>query len=521
MALQFAANVVPPHPPYPPTDTGTWYSCIDPARRRFPSRLTYGEPPKAGVPIALRTGNALGFGQRLPVRQMREGQQGREQAARRSPKAHDRRDSHAPGERVLPSRSSASPVATDVPPARGPSWLHTFDSLRNRDFMYLWLGIIFLMTGIQMQMIVRGYLTYEITSSPFLLGVVNAGFALPMLALALFGGAVADRLDRKVIIQIGQALSAALALFVGVSVTTGTVTWVHMLAVSMAQGGLFAFLMPARQALIPQLVDRENVSNAISLEAAAMSATTLVAPAIGGGLYNIIGPDGVYYLIVGCCVVAMLLTAGVRPPRDDGERPKSEMVGEIRQGLVYVSGTPLVMALLVLGLVTALLAMPFRFLMPIFVVDVYGRGPEALGLLVTIMGLGSFLGSLFIASIGRWRRGSILLGSSFISGFALLLVALIPSYLTAAAVMVLLGLGDAGRRTLNHALIMEEVEDRYRGRVMSVFMMNYGLTPLGVLPAAAVAEALGGQAAVGILAVLLLAATATMVVTQKGLRRIS
>ena len=114
-----------------------------------------------------------------------------------------------------------------------------------------------------------------------------------------------------------------------------------------------------------------------------------------------------------------------------------------------------------------------------------------------------------------------MLGASFVSGFALLLIALVPSYLAAAMIMALLGLGETGRRTLNQALILEEVEDRYSGRVMSVFMMTYGLTPLGVLPTGAVAEALGGQVTVGILAVLLLAATATLTVTQKGLRNIS
>jgi predicted MFS family arabinose efflux permease len=295
----------------------------------------------------------------------------------------------------------------------------------------------------------------------------------------------------------------------------------HMLAVSIVQGGLFAFLMPARQTLIPQLVGQENLSNAISLDAAAMSATTLVAPAIGGGLYNVIGPDGVYYLIVSCSILAILFTAVVRVPQDTVERSKKAMFADIGQGLGYVTRSPLVLVLLVIGLITAVLAMPFRFLLPVFVVDVYGRGPEALGLLVTIMGLGSLIGSLLVASIGKWRRGLILLGSSFASGFALLLVALIPSYMAAAIIMVLLGLGDAGQRTLNHVLIMEEVEDRFRGRVMSVFMMNFGLMPLGVLPAGAVAQAYGGQVAVGILAALLLVATTVLIATQKRLRQIS
>ena len=131
------------------------------------------------------------------------------------------------------------------------------------------------------------------------------------------------------------------------------------------------------------------------------------------------------------------------------------------------------------------------------------------------------VGSLLVASITKWHRGLILLGSSFVSGVALLLVALFPSYFVAVAIMVLLGLGDAGQRTLNQVLIMEEVEQQYRGRVMSVFMINFGLIPLGVLPAGAAVKALGGQGVAGILAVLLLAATTVLLVTQRRLRQLN
>jgi MFS family permease len=378
--------------------------------------------------------------------------------------------------------------------------------------------MVFLMFGIQMQMIVRGYLAYEITSSPFILGLVNAGFAIPMLSLALFGGAVADRMERKRVIQAGQLTSVVLAVFIGVSIITDTISWMHLFGVSMVQGAIFSFVMPARQALVPQLVGKDNLTNAMSLDAAAMSVTTLLAPMIGGGLYNVIGPEGVYFLIAGCGVVAMLFTSLVSASGGSAGRPSVPMFSDIVEGLRYVVRSPIVLILLMMGLATALLAMPFRFLMPVFVVDVYERGPESLGLLVTIMGVGSLVGALFIASMGKRRRGLTLLVGSFLSGIALVLVAAIPFYYIAAALMILLGLGDAGRRTLNMALIMEEVDDRYRGRVMSVFMMNFGLMPLGVLPAGAVAQRMGGQFVIGMLGVLLLLTTALILVTQRRLR---
>lgn len=416
----------------------------------------------------------------------------------------------------------SAPVAsdpTDSPTGRGIR--KTFYSLRFREFRFLWLGMVFLMMGMQMQMIVRGYLTYEITSSPFILGLVNAGFAIPMLSLALFGGAVADRMERKRVIQIGQLLAVVLALFIGISIVTNTVTWMHLLFVSMVQGAQFSFLMPARQALVPQLVGRDNLTNAMSIDAAAMSTTTLIAPSVGGVLYNVIGPEGVYFLVAGLGIGAVFFTSMVSARGGSANRPSVPMASDISQGLRYVVNSPVVLILLVMGLATALLAMPFRFLMPVFVVDVYNRGPESLGLLVTIMGVGSLFGALFIANLGRKKRGLLLMAGSCISAIALMLVAAIPIYYAAAGLMILLGLGDAGRRTLNQALIMEEVDDEYRGRVMSVFMMNFGLMPLGVLPAGALAERFGGQFAVMLLGVLLLLTTIAILATQRRLRELN
>ena len=370
-----------------------------------------------------------------------------------------------------------------------------------------------------MDMLAVGYLVYELKSSALLLGVVEAGFAISMLSFALFGGAVADRFERKRIIQISQAAASLTALFIALSIATGTVTWVHLLAAFMFQGAMFAFMIPARQAFIPQLVGAKNLNNAIALDSAAMSITTMVAPAAAGFLYVTIGPEGVYFVIAGMELSAVVLTAVIGKVDTSAVKPSKPMLGEITAGLSYIWSRHLVLILLIMGLFTTVLAFPFRILMPVFVVDVYGRAADSMGLLVGLMGLGSLIGALFIASLGKGQRGLLLIAGSFLSGLALLLVSTIPVYFAAVGIMVLLGLGDAGRRTINQALIMEEVEDEYRGRVMSVFMMNFGLIPLGVLPAAAVAEWLGAQVSIGILAVILLVFSSIVLVTQKQLRR--
>ena len=253
-----------------------------------------------------------------------------------------------------------------------------------------------------------------------------------------------------------------------------------------------------------------------------MSAMTLTAPAVAGGLYAFAGPHNVYFVIAVLGALSVVFTTFVKMPENvEAVKSKRPMMNDIGEGLVYIWHSPIVRVLLVMGLATTLLAMPFRFLMPVFVVDLYRLGPDSMGLLVAVMGGGSLAGSLFIATIGQWRRGLLLILGSFASALALLLLALFPFYFAAAAIMVLLGLGDAGRRTINQSLIMEEVEDRYRGRVMSVFMMNFGLMPLGVLPTGFLIDYVGPQFAIGVLAVLLFGVSAYMLITQKQLREMS
>ena len=395
-----------------------------------------------------------------------------------------------------------------------------FSSLAHRDFMLLWLGMLFMMGGMQMQMLVRLYLVYDITESAKILGLVSAASALPILGLALFGGAFADRVDRKHLIQMGQWSAVALALFIGASISTGTVTWYHLLGAGMVKGVLWSFMGPARQAVIPELVGKDKLSNAVALNAAGMSVMTLAAPALAGVLYAVIGPEGVYYLVAALELAAVILTGSITRPAKVPRVRRSRMLTEIKEGLSYIGRNNLVLVLLVVGLASVLLAQPFRFLLPVFVVEIYHRESEAMGLLMSTIGLGSLVGSLYVASLGTGRRGLVLILASFASAIGLILVALVPSYAAAIGIMAILGLGEAGRRSLNQALVMELADDQYRGRVMSIFMMNFGLMPLGVLPAGLAIDLIGAQATVAVLGGLMLVTSTLLLVTQKRLRQL-
>ena len=363
------------------------------------------------------------------------------------------------------------------------------------------------MSAMQMQMLSRGYLVYDMESSGSLLGLVNVGASIPMLVLPLFGGVLADRVNRKRIIQAGQIVAALIAFSVFVLIRTERIEWFHLLVSSIMQGAVFALMMPARQALIPQLVGKGLLSNALALNTAAMSATTLAAPSVAGVLYGYFGPSNVYLLIgvlsLGSCIATLFvrhrgeIESDVKNHNVQGKGKINDLLSDITEGLKYVRSQRLIMVLLIMALATTVLAQPFRFLMPIFVVDVYKLGPESMGLLMSVMGLGALVGSIYIAAHGNKNRGKILLAGSFISGLSLLGVAVIPIYMLALLFMVPLGLGDASRRTIIMTLIMEKSEERYRGRVMSIFMLNFGLMPLGVLPAGVISDLFGGQVAIG------------------------
>ena len=424
------------------------------------------------------------------------------------------------------------------------SFKSSIASLRNRNFLFLWLGLLVMFGAVHMQMIARGYLVYELTSSPVLLSIVNAGFAIPMLLLSLFGGAIADRFNRKTIILIGQAIVFLTPFAMTILIYIDIVIWYHLLIGSIIQGAGFSIMMPARQAIIPQFVGKANITNAMALTASAMSITTLIAPTIAGNLWALIErinhlnfsflnfdlsftPAATVYTVIAFLgIISFFITSYMgRPPNiresKNEIKEKNSIFTDILDGLKYIRTNRLVLILLIMGLTTTLLAMPYRFLLPVFVVDVYERGSDAYGWLVTLGGVGTMIGAILISWLGAWKRGLFLILGSIISAIGLIMLAALPFYITALGVMVLLGLGDSARRTLNQALIMSSVDDAYQARVMSVFMLNFGLMPLGVVPAGIAMEYWNGPLVIGALGILLLLVTIIIFVSQKQLRTIN
>ncbi len=393
--------------------------------------------------------------------------------------------------------------------------------MRHRDFRYLWLGNSIVMGGNQATFIAASYLAYELTDSAFILGLVSMGFALPMLTLSLLGGALSDRMPRKRILQIGQLLIAASAASVAVAIKLDVVAWGHLLAASAVQGVAFAFVVPARQSLIADIVGEDLAGNAVALVSVSFSITGLLGPAVAGVLYDAIGPFGVYVVVLASDLLAVLCTSLVRhsaSPRVPSTGKRS-FLRDIGAGLRYVRNDGLLVALIVVALAFTVLAMPYRFLLPVLVVDVYQQGPRTLGLLSSMIGLGAIVGASYVAWSGRRWRGALLIGGAVASGLGLALVGTVPVLAVAVGLTVVVGVGDALRRALNQALLLETANAEYRGRVVSIYAMNFGLTPAGALPAGALAELLGVRMALVIFGVLLILLAAWIAVRSPRLIR--
>ena len=401
----------------------------------------------------------------------------------------------------------------------------TFDSLSVPGYRNLWIGFLLQMGGMQMLMLSGGYYVYELTGRASLLGVVTASAAVPAVSLALFGGVLADRLDKKRIIQFGQVVTLFVALFVGVSITTGMITWIHLLVAAFIQGSVMPLIMPTRQAIVPQLVGMERLQNAVALNSMVMGLTTMVAPAFAGSLIGALGIEMVYYVIAGMFVVALFFTHLLPKLERTSSGRTGSFMGDMKDGLKYAATTRVIFLLLFLSFSTIILAMPIRFILPVFAADVYEVGPEGLGTMMSAIGLGSLFGTLVIAFLGKVaRRGLALLLSGILSGSFLVgfsaLSYLSPIFFAGIAILVLIGVVQAARMTLTNSLMLEYTDQEYRGRVLSIFALNMGLMPAGVLPITFLADEIGAPLSLGIMAVLLILVAATILLSSPRLRRL-
>ncbi len=416
----------------------------------------------------------------------------------------------------------AGPGAARLPWWNPRGWGQTFGALENRAFARYFWGTFAFFFAMQMQMLLRGYLIYDLTGDALALGLISVTFAAPMLVLAPVAGVVADRFDRRTIIVLSQSIGLVLTGLTTVLIITDTITYWHLLVISFFSASTMVFNMPARQAMVPALVGPEKLMNAIALTSGSMNVCRIVAPAMAGMLVAPIGVGGGYVVTMAFNVLAVLLFIRVPSP-GRAEPTKRSFFGDMIDGVAFMKDNRLVLLLLVIGTVPMLLAMPHQNLLPVFSADVWDVGAVGLGLLQTLAGVGGLAGAIVAANLSGTRKpGRLLMGSMVLFGVFITLFALSPGFGPALLVILLAEVFAMVGMTLNNTLIQTIIPDAVRGRVMSLMMMTFGITPLGTLPAGWVAREYGVRVAVaggGLLLVLFSIAIFMMSRTYRQLDR--
>ena len=421
-----------------------------------------------------------------------------------------------PGQGVGTSDPSSGKVvqATVIP--------GTFGSLRIRPFRWFWSANVGFFAAMQMQQVAQGWLVYEMTGDPLKLGGVSAATGVAMLVCSLFGGVLADRLVKRDLLLFTQASLGTIALVVGVLIATHQIQYWHLLAAALGSGAIFSFNMPARQALVAEIVGEKQLGNAVALNSSGMNLMRMGGTAIAGALLEVIGPAGVYFVMVGCYVFVITMMLMVPRIAVAPRRAKVSVLDDLREGFVYLFAAPIILTLIGAEFVLVLVGMPYQMLLPVFARDVLEVGPSGLGAMLSAVGIGALVGSLTIAALSRApRRGAMLLGAGVLFGVALVGFAASPSFILAVVCLGFVGIGSSAYMALNNALVMGVVSPTVRGRVMSVYMFTFGLQPLGTMPLSAIASAFGAPVAVAIGGTILATAMSSIAAFRPAIRRLT
>jgi MFS family permease len=376
--------------------------------------------------------------------------------------------------------------------------------LRHRNYRLLWTGTLISQSGDWMDQIALNWLVYQLTGSAFSLGLMNFCRLAPVLLFTLVGGVIADRVERRKLMFTTQTIAMVLALALAVLVSTGLVEFWMVLVVAVGRGIALSFNLPARQSLISDLVPRESLASAVALHQATNNLTRVVGPAIGGLLIASIGVAGAFY-VNGFSFLAVLggLALMRFPPRQS--RPSQGILADLVGGLRYIKGEPNIRSLVLLALVPMILGMPYMTMLTVFASDVLLVGGSGLGLLTACSGAGAVCGALFVGSRGTKRGRRRLMRIGLVAfGLALLVFAISPSLWISAGTLIAVGFSQQIYMAQNNALIQEDVDPEYRGRVLSTLFLNRGLVPLGTMLAGFGTDLVGAQATLATMAGLLM-----------------
>jgi predicted MFS family arabinose efflux permease len=357
-----------------------------------------------------------------------------------------------------------------------------FKAFQYRDFRLMWVGACTSSIGTWMQIVAQSWLVYRLSHSAFLLALDQFLGGIPIFLFSLIGGVIADRVERRKILLGSQYMQMFSAAVLTVLVATGMVHVWHILCLSFVSGFAQAFGGPAYQALIPTLVEKEDMPNAIALNSIQFNVAVMLGPALAGQALARLGETWCFGLNA-LSFLAPIISLSIITTRFLPVKTTESMLASLKQGIRFTRKQPSMEALIVLAFCMTALAMPMRTYIPVFVKDIFHRGPETFGNLLALMGVGSICGSLSIASAGNFKRkGLVALGALACLGAGIAGFALSKSLPLSEALLVVVGASMMAVFATVNSLVQLITTNEMRGRVMSVYNFAFrGGMPLGNL----------------------------------------
>jgi len=409
--------------------------------------------------------------------------------------------------------------------------------LDDANFRLLFLGNMFQFGAQQMQLVVRGWLVYHITGSFAALGTVALANAIPGLILSPVGGLIADRAPKKTVIQAAQLYNAANAAVLAILAAgwggLEIASW-HLYLSAFLQGGVNSIMMPSRQSMISDLVPRDRLMNAIGINSSGQTFMQLAGPGIAGLLIAAISPSAVFGVMTAMylAAVACSMQLPARPlyafAQSEAGRAAREARGkgagggfqDLVDGMRYVVTDRVIRMLILVNFLIVVVAMPYTMLLAGFVKDVLHEGAFAQGILQSVQGVGAIGGSVVIASAAPQRRGRMMLFWGSLLGVSIVAFAISTSFWVTLPIMLVIGAAQAGRMAIGQVLVQSYSAEEFRGRVQSVWFMQFSLVQFGTFLVSLLAELVGPQAAIGGLAAVLVVAMGLTAVLVPAMRQL-
>ncbi len=374
--------------------------------------------------------------------------------------------------------------------------LPAFRALRHRNFRWYWLSTSAQAGARGMQFFVLGWLVLELTDSVSQLGLVIFLYGVPNLALMLLGGVLADRWERRLLLLVSQGLTAAIIFVLGILTAADLISLWHIYTASFMMGIIQGLNMPSRMAIVSDLVDRDDLMNAVSLNMAVMNGGRVLGPVVAGGIIEVSGIGPALFMNAAIALMGVVFLLAVteisRPPAAE----KTTIFRDLTDGVRYFLGSPVALTVIGMGFALGFFGMPYIQVLPAFAKESLEAGAAGAGFLLTAAGVGSLAGAMILASMGNFQRKNwLLMASALTFAVSLFVFAWSSWYWVSWAILLFVGLGSMTYISTTTTVLQLTAPREIHGRLLSIWTLSAALMFIGSLPMGVVADTLGWRVA--------------------------